>query len=206
MKLDPDFYLGKDVIKIARKLLGKWLITSKDGKPAGGIITETEAYCGVVDRASHAFGGRRTARTEIMYGAGGTAYVYLCYGIHSLFNVVTNLEGIPHAVLVRSVYPVLGVDLMKKRRKQPSSPLETLCSGPGKVCQALGIHYSDTGKSLAGKEIWIEDRGLKISPRQIITGPRVGVGYAKEDALLPYRFRIFPDSKMIQKLQDYDFT
>lgn len=190
MKLPLSFYQGDDVVKIARELLGKYLYTFIDGIYTGGIITETEAYNGESDKASHAYGGRRTARTEIMYAGGGKAYVYLCYGIHSLFNVVTNRKGIPHAVLVRALYPVEGIDKIISRRRRPNSPLAELCIGPGTVSQALGIHYSHTGRSLTGNEIWIEDRKLKIPMTKIITGPRVGVDYAGKDALLPYRFRV----------------
>jgi DNA-3-methyladenine glycosylase len=125
-----------------------------------------------------------------MYSDGGTAYVYLCYGIHSLFNVVTNKKNVPHAVLIRAIYPVAGIEHMISRRRRPKSGIEELCIGPGTVSQALGIHYSDTGKSLLEDEIWIEDRKLKIPDNKIIIGPRVGVDYAGKDALLPYRFRI----------------
>jgi DNA-3-methyladenine glycosylase len=177
-------------VQIARELLGKYLFTNIDGIFTGGIITETEAYNGESDKASHAFGGRRTSRTEIMYARGGFAYVYLCYGIHSLFNVVTNRENIPHAVLVRAIYPVEGIDQMFLRRRSPKSNVEELCIGPGTVSQALGIHFRHTGKSLLENEIWIEDKGLAIPTEEIIVGPRVGVDYAGKDALLPYRFRV----------------
>ena len=190
MKLSQTFYLQKDVVKIARELLGKFIFSSIDGVITGGIITETEAYNGEVDRASHAYGGRRTARTEIMYEEGGTAYVYLCYGIHSLFNIVTNKENIPHAVLIMAIYPVKNIKAMQDRRNKKKNSNENLCIGPGTVSQALGIHYSHSGKSLLGREIWIEDKGIKIPPGKIIIGPRIGVGYAGEDALLPYRFRV----------------
>ena len=189
IKLRPSFYERNDVIQIARELLGMHLITMKDGIKSGGIITETEAYKGVTDRASHAFGGRRTARTEIMYSSGGSAYVYLCYGIHSLFNIVTNKKDVPHAVLVRALYPTDGVEEMQARRKSSAS-LDKLCSGPGMVSQALGIHYSDSGKKLDENEIWIEDRGLRLPAHFIKRGPRIGVDYAGKDALLAYRFRI----------------
>ncbi len=145
MKLSLDFYQRSDVVKIAKELLGKIVYSFVDGKITAGIITETEAYNGEIDRASHAFGGRRTARTEIMYKAGGTAYVYLCYGIHSLFNVVTNKENIPHAVLIRAIYPVVNFKEMQKRRVNNKSSKEKLCIGPGTVSQALGIHYSHSG-------------------------------------------------------------
>ena len=207
MKLSLDFYLRSDVVKIARELLGKIVYSFIDDKTTAGIITETEAYNGEIDRASHAFGGRRTARTEIMYRAGGTAYVYLCYGIHSLFNVVTNKENIPHAVLIRAIYPVVNFKEMQKRRVNIKSPKEKLCIGPGTVSQAMGIHYSHSGKSLLGKEIWIEDKGLKIPSHKIISSPRIGVDYAGKDALLPYRFRIldtgfFISQKTINEIEN----
>ena len=199
MKLSLDFYRRNDVVQVARELLGKIVYSFVDGKTTAGIITETEAYNGEIDRASHAFGGRRTARTEIMYKTGGIAYVYLCYGIHSLFNVVTNEENIPHAVLIRAIYPVVNFKEMQKRRTNIKSPIEKLCLGPGTVSQALGIHYSHSGKSLLGKEIWIEDNGIKIPSDKIISGARIGVDYAGKDALLPYRFRILDTSLLLNQ-------
>jgi DNA-3-methyladenine glycosylase len=190
MKLPLSFYNRDDVVLIARELLGKYLYTFIDGIFTGGIITETEAYNGIVDRASHAYGDRRTQRTEIMYSQGGTAYVYLCYGIHSLFNVVTNKKNTPHAVLIRAIYPVEGIEYMRNRRRHPKSVDSELCIGPGTVSQALGIHFSDTGKSLLENEIWIENKKLKIPEDKIIVGPRIGVDYAGKDAKLPYRFRV----------------
>lgn len=190
MKLPLSFYRRTDVVQIAKELLGKYLITNIDGVVTAGIITETEAYNGEIDRASHAFGGRRTARTEVMYNDGGTAYVYLCYGIHSLFNVVTNKENIPHAVLIRAIYPVEGFEKMLSRRRRPKATKSDLCIGPGTVSQALGIHFSHTGKSLSGNEIWIEDRKFQIADSKITAGPRIGVDYAGKDALLPYRLRV----------------
>jgi DNA-3-methyladenine glycosylase len=189
MKLDESFYIRKDVVKISRELLGKVLVTNFQGKITAGIITETEAYEGVTDKASHAYGNRRTQRTEIMYSKGGKAYVYLCYGIHSLFNVVTNKENIPHAVLVRAVFPVEGVDVMRKRRKV-KIPDKKLTAGPGTVSQALGIHYLNSGENLLGNKIWVVDRGIKVPSSQIQISKRIGVDYAGKDALLPYRFVI----------------
>ena len=189
MKLKESFYIRDNVVQISRELLGKVLVTRYGNKISSGIITETEAYNGIVDKASHAYNNRRTQRTEIMYGRGGTAYVYLCYGIHSLFNVVTNKENIPHAVLIRAIQPDRGLKLMLKRRGSPVAGKKTF-SGPGSVSQALGIHYSDTGTNLAGNKIWIEDTGNKILPEQIKVSPRIGVDYAGKDALLPYRFFI----------------
>lgn len=187
MKLSRDFYTGEDAVQIARNLLGKVLFTNIKNKLTAGIITETEAYMGVIDKASHAYGGRRTGRTETMYQQGGTAYVYLCYGIHSLFNVVTAKKDVPHAVLVRAVKPYKGVDVMLKRRGlEKITPLAFV--GPGKVSQALGIDYSLTGISLMEKKIWIEDHGFTVADSSIQAGPRIGVDYAAGDALLPYRF------------------
>jgi DNA-3-methyladenine glycosylase len=191
MKIPREFYLREDVVQVSKELLGKYLYTCFDGLFTGGIITETEAYEGIIDRASHAFGGRRTNRTEIMYREGGKAYVYLCYGIHSLFNVVTHSEGTPHAVLIRAIYPVEGIEIMQKRRKS-SKTGAALTTGPGTVSTALGLHYTHTGKDLLGNEIWLEDKGLKIPEKEIIKGPRVGVDYAGEHAAWPYRFRVLP--------------
>ena len=196
MKLSADFSRQPDVVRIARQLLGKVLVTSTSEGICSGIITETEAYNGIIDKASHAYGGRRTTRTEIMYATGGTAYVYLIYGIHSLFNVVTNEAEIPHAVLIRSVLPLEGIPIMEKRRKMNSgNPRFT--SGPGNVSMALGIHYSQSGISLLGNQIWLVVDQVKIDDNEIISGPRIGVDYAGKDALLPYRFLI-KDISMIK--------
>lgn len=189
MILPESFYTRKDVVKIAKELLGKVLVTNFNGIYTAGMIVETEAYAGSSDKASHAFGNRRTARTEKMFAAGGTAYVYLCYGIHHLFNVVTNVKDIPHAVLIRAVEPTDGIEYMlERRRKETVQP--SLTAGPGAMSMALGIHTSQSGLALSGKEIWLEDRGIKIAAKDIVAGTRVGVAYAQEDALLPYRFYI----------------
>lgn len=192
MKLPEDYYLHEDVVSLARHLLGKKLVTRIDGIETAGLINETEAYAGESDRASHAYGGRRTARTEAMYARGGTAYVYLCYGIHSLFNVVTNVAGIPHAVLIRSIVPVLGKDVMEQRRGW-SAERRGFSSGPGTLSKALGIHHRHTGLSLMGETIWLEETGVRFPASKVKTGPRIGVDYAGKDALLPYRFWIDPE-------------
>lgn len=183
-RLSRAFFAQHDVVQVARELLGKVLVTRIDGNTTAGIITETEAYAGAVDRASHAFGGRRTKRNEAMYAAGGCSYVYLCYGIHQMFNVVTNKKDVPHAVLVRAVQPILGMEVMAERRH--GRVLST--DGPGKVTQALGIHTGHNAFDLAGDVLYIEDRRIVVPDKEIITGPRIGVNYAGEDALLPYRF------------------
>lgn len=187
-KLPRSFYTRDDVVGIARELIGKVLVTRIDGAYTAGVITETEAYAGAIDRASHAYGDRRTARTEVMYARGGTAYVYLCYGIHHLFNVVTNASNTPHAVLVRAIHPLEGIEMMKARRHQR----KLTTGGPGTVGQALGIRTMHSGTDLLGTLIHIEDRGIIVPDERIIAGPRIGVDYAGEDALLPYRFHTDP--------------
>lgn len=186
-KLSKDFYLQTDVVSLAKSLAGKLLVTKVNGKTTSGIITETEAYNGVIDRASHAYNGRRTARNEHMYSEGGTAYVYICYGIHTLFNVVTNQKNIPHAILIRAVKPVSGIDLMLKRRNKKKHD-KTLSGGPGTVSQALGIHISDSGITLRGNKIWIEDVGIVPSKTQLKITPRIGIESAGEAVNYPYRF------------------
>lgn len=188
-KLDYSFYNRSNVVSIARELLGKILVTRWDGAITSGRIVETEAYRGVTDRASHAWNGRRTKRTEIMYGNGGNGYVYLCYGIHQLFNVVTNVKEIPHAVLIRALEPMQGIETMLQRRgkQKPGYPLT---SGPGNLSAALGIFTKHSGISLLGDEIFIMDDGFRLHKKDIVATTRIGVDYAGEDALLPYRFFI----------------
>lgn len=188
-KLSYSFYEQKDVVSIAVQLLGKQLFTLIEGKLVGGTIVETEAYNGVIDKASHAYGGRFTPRTSIMYEAGGVSYVYLCYGIHHLFNVVTGIKGSPHAVLIRGLEPIVGIDTMLMRRKMPTLA-SRITVGPGALAQALGIDRKLNAKDLLGEEIWIEDNGISYKKEQITSSPRVGVAYAEDDALLPYRFYI----------------
>jgi DNA-3-methyladenine glycosylase len=189
VKLSSNFYLRDDVVAISRDLLGKVLCTQFDGEVTKTIITETEAYAGVTDKASHAYGNKRTLRTEPMFGKGGTAYVYLCYGIHYLFNVVTNKNDVPHAILIRAGKPLTGTDLMLKRRNKVAED-KTLLAGPGSLAKALGITTEHTGLSLLDGQIWIEDQGIDVDDGSVVVGPRVGVDYAAEDALRPYRFRL----------------
>jgi DNA-3-methyladenine glycosylase len=186
-KLPKAFYQRKDVVKISKELLGKVLVTNFDDILTAGRIVETEAYNGAVDKASHAYGNRRTNRTAVMFGEGGVAYVYLCYGIHHLFNVVTNFHETPHAVLIRAVEPLIGIeDMLIRTQKQ--IPDNTLTRGPGNVSKALGIHTRHTGLSLLSDEIFIADDGFRLRPSMIGATTRIGVDYAAEDALLPYRF------------------
>jgi len=199
MILGADFYLQNDVTLIAKQLLGKVLVTIIDGELTSGIITETEAYQGVTDMASHAFGGRFTQRTKAMYCNGGVAYVYLCYGIHSLFNVVTNRRGIPHAVLIRSIEPKAGIDIMLNRMGKNRSATD-LGVGPGKVTKLLGINFTMSGITLLSGglgysangtiAIYIDSEKNQENDHFRITETlRVGISYAKDDANLKYRYK-----------------
>lgn len=188
-RLTALFFLRPDVVGISRELLGKCLFTRiNHSAVTGGIIVETEAYAGPHDRASHAYNNRFSRRTEVMYKRGPVAYVYLCYGLHWLFNIITNVEGIPHAVLIRAIQPAKGIKLMLKRRGKSRVDYR-LTSGPGVLSQALGISGRHSGISLLGREIWLEE-GLNVSPEIICSSPRIGVSYAGEDAHLPWRFYI----------------
>jgi DNA-3-methyladenine glycosylase len=188
VKLNIDFYLRKNVVKIARDLLGKTLFTNVNGLITGAMIVETEAYSWK-ERGCHAYQARRTQRNSIMFEKGGHAYVYLCYGMHYLFNVVTNTENTPEAVLIRAVEPLIGIEEMKLRRGQSVSHFH-LTSGPGKLSKALGIDRRLNGKFLLDDEVWIADAGKKIASKNIVASPRIGIDYAGEDALLPWRFTV----------------
>ena len=187
-KLPREFYTRSNVLAVSRALLGKLLVVpAPDGSRVSGVIVETEAYRGPQDRASHAYGGRRTRRTETMYQMGGTAYVYFVYGIYHQFNVVTNVEDIPHAILIRGLEPVEGIELMLKRRQGHSG--RTLTNGPGKLCMALDIDRQLDAADLLGERVWIEE-GRKISARAVACGPRIGIDYAEEWVDRPWRFWI----------------
>jgi DNA-3-methyladenine glycosylase len=188
-KISQSFYKRDDVIQISKDLLGKYLYTFIDHELTGGMIVETEAYMAPEDKASHAHGGKRTERTSVFYAEGGIAYVYLCYGIHYLFNIVTNKAEVPHAILIRAIEPVEGLEVMLRRRRKTKIDY-TLTSGPGALSMALGITKKQNGVSLSENEVWLEDRGNNINASQIISGPRVGVSYAKEYAQKPWRFMI----------------
>ena len=191
-KLQTEFYRRDAVVDVARDLLGKVLCSCIDDRLTKAVITETEAYAGIDDRASHAYGGRRTPRTEPMYGEGGIAYIYLCYGIHHLFNVVTSERDDPHAVLIRAGSPLLGIDDMLERRGKKRID-KSLLAGPGSLARALGIQTGLSGTSLSGNQIWIEDHDFFVSDDSITAGPRIGVDYAGRDAARPYRF-VVPSS------------
>lgn len=187
-KLKSDFYRQADTVAVARALLGKKLVTHFRGVTTSGIICETEAYCGTEDRGCHAYGGRFTERTRIMYAAGGVSYVYLCYGIHHLFNVVTHREGEPHAVLIRAIEPLEGTATMLKRRNRKTLTPQ-LGAGPGLVSQCLGLTTKHTGSSLLGDTVWIESH-TDIADENIISSARVGMHFSGPYKTIPWRFRI----------------
>ncbi|MCS6832967.1 MAG: DNA-3-methyladenine glycosylase [Flammeovirgaceae bacterium] len=187
--LPRQFYAREDVVQIAQELIGKYVFTAIDGELTGGRIVETEAYCGESDKACHAYRGL-TKRTAVMFGEPGHAYVYLCYGIHQMFNIVTNQEGKADAVLIRAIEPQWGIETMKKRRSFPKK-IYSLTSGPGSVAQALGIHFRQHhGEDLLQKTIWLMQKTNEspISATDLIATTRIGVSYAEESAALPWRF------------------
>ncbi len=194
MKLISSFYWRNNVTTIAKDLLGKILVTKINGQITSGMIVETEAYS-FKEKGCHAYKGM-TKRNEVMFNIGGVAYVYLCYGVHEMFNVVTNKKGKADAVLVRALEPMVGIDLMMKRMNALSE--KKITAGPGKLTKALGIDRRWNGKELDSDEIWIEDPNIKIKKKDIVSSPRIGIDYAGEDALLPWRFTV-------SNIQDYRF-
>ncbi len=188
-KLKLDFYEREDVVQIAKDLLGKILVTKMNGLHTSGRIAETEAYVGLTDKASHSFKGRRTSRNEHMYATAGTAYVYICYGMHQMMNVVTNKKDIPDAVLIRALEPMNGIDIMLQRTGKPSLD-NSLTRGPGNVGKALGLFKKHSGLFLLDDEISIYDDGYRIDESMMGISKRIGVESAGPDGLLPYRFFI----------------
>lgn len=187
-KLSREFYTRANVLTVSRELLGKLLVVpDKKGKRVSGKIVEVEAYRGPEDRASHAYGGRRTRRTETMYQLGGVAYVYFVYGMYNQFNVVTNVENTPHAILVRALEPVEGIETMRSRRHSHSD--RNLTNGPGKLCIAMGIDRQLDMADLLGDKVWIEEFE-KIPRSKVVTGARIGIDYAEEWITKPWRFWI----------------
>jgi DNA-3-methyladenine glycosylase len=189
VKLPLSFYRRDNVVRVARELLGKILVTRWKDQRTSGRIVEVEAYEGIIDRASHAYAGRKTARNEIMYREGGFAYVYLCYGIHHLFNVVTHSTGIPHAVLVRALEPLEGIDIMLKRTGKSKAD-HTLTRGPGNLSKAMGITTRHTGFSLLSDHLFIADDGFTFKRSETGSSPRIGVQYAGAHAEWPYRYYV----------------
>lgn len=188
-KLSKAFYQHKDVVVTAKQLLGKIIVTETDGVITSARIAETEAYAANIDKASHAYNGRRTARNEHMYSQGGTVYVYICYGMHTMLNVVTNSKNIPDAILIRAVEPLEGVEIMLRRTGKKVFD-NTLTKGPGNLAKALGITKEHSGKFFGEEHIHIYDDGYQLKESEIGTSKRIGVDGAAADALLPYRFYI----------------
>lgn len=185
-KLPRRFYLREDTISIAKDLLGKLIVVpDAEGRRVSAMIVETEAYLGHIDRAAHSYGGRRTPRNEVMYASGGHAYVFFVYGMYNQFNVVTGPIDHPHAILIRAVEPVEGIDIMHERRGPTKD--RNLTSGPGKLCIALGIDRSFNGEDLRGKRVWLEEHRT-LDEGDVAVGKRVGIDYAAEDAEKPWRF------------------
>lgn len=194
-KLGIEFYNRENAVLIARQLIGKIITTNINGIITSGRIVETEAYMGITDKASHAFGGRRTPRNDHIYGAPATSYVYLCYGIHHLFNVVTNNKDVPHAILIRAIEPIQGIaDMLIRTGKQNLN--NTLTRGPGNAAKALGINKIHSGYNLLSNLIFISEDDFMFDEGKILSSPRIGVDYAAEDAALPYRFYV-KDNKFI---------
>lgn len=189
-KLPESFYDREDVVRIARELLGKIVVTMINGIKTSGRIVETEAYVALVDKASHSFAGRRTAKNEHMYCAPATSYIYICYGMHQMLNIVTNKEGIPDAILIRAVEPVEGIPVMLKRTGKAKADY-TITKGPGNVGKALGLSKSHSGKNvLKGEIVLYSDAKSNIPDSMIGSSKRIGVESAGEDGLLPYRFYV----------------
>jgi DNA-3-methyladenine glycosylase len=196
-KLPREFYTRSDVLKVSRDLLGKLLVVpTANKKRVSGMIVEVEAYRGPEDRASHAFGGRRTKRTETMYQTGGVAYVYFVYGMYYQFNVVSNIQDTPHAILVRALEPIEGIELMRKRRH--THPDHNLTNGPGKLCIAMGIDRELDGVDLLGNRVWLEDY-QNVPASKISKGPRIGIDYAEDWIDKPWRFWIRDNSYVSRK-------
>lgn len=188
--ITKDFYQRDDVVQVAKDLLGMYVVTNFDGQRTVGRIIETEAYRGPEDKACHAYNNRYTKRTSVMFEVGGVAYITLCYGIHHLFNVVTGFEGKPHAVLIRALTPVEGVDIMLARRGM-SKVEPRLLAGPGSLSKAFGITTAYHGKTVLEETAPIYlAYGDPITPEDILASPRVGIDYAEEWVAMPWRFRV----------------
>lgn len=185
MIIPREFY-ERDTLTVARELLGTVLCRRTDEGYTSGIITECEAYMGEIDPAAHSYKGKRD-RVRIQYGAKGHAYVYLIYGMHHCFNITTGGAGVPESVLIRAIMPLDGIPLMEERRGMKNG--KRFSGGPGKLCKALAITMDHYGCDLTDPKsgLWLE---YGKPPENIITTPRIGVDYAGEAALLPWRFVI----------------
>jgi len=192
--VDPDKFMNPNPVYLAKDLVGQFLISEKGGVQTGGRIVETEAYKAPEDKACHAHLNRFTKRTSVMFAKGGRSYVYLCYGIHHLFNIVTGPKGAAHAILIRAIEPLWGLDHQAERRAGLSKKQWT--SGPGKLTKALGISRDDNNEALntQNAKIYICDNPKR--PGKVLAAPRIGIGYAEECTSWPWRF-LDPDSEFI---------
>lgn len=188
-KLPLDFYRQTDVVSVARQLLGKHLYSNIGGQLTGGIIVETEAYCGPDDRGSHAYNNKRTPRNEMMYRAGGVAYMYICYGIHDMLNIVTGIEGMSHAALIRAIEPIDGLDVMCERIGIFDNK-KRLCQGPGALAKALGLSKLHNGADLQDDLIWLTEEGPSYTDEQVIASARVGMNFDGPYKTIPWRFYV----------------
>lgn len=188
-KLPLSFYQREDVIQIARDLVGKELFTNVDGIICGGTIVETEAYRGPDDRGSHAYMNRMTPRNKMMYESGGKVYMYICYGIHDMLNIVTGSEGMSHAILIRAIEPHTGIETMRERRNLFGHD-KRLCQGPGALAKALGLKKHFNGTDILGDEIWIEDSSKVYRDKEIVAAPRVGMNFEGPYKTIPWRFYV----------------
>lgn len=187
-KLGREFYLDEDTLRLTRLLLGKLLVVpTADGGRVSGMIVETEAYLGIIDKAAHTYGGRRTPRNEIAYAIGGKVYVFFVYGMYNQLNFVTGPADHPNVCLIRAVAPVEGIETMRRRRGP--MPDKNLTSGPGKLCIAFGVDRGFNGEDLLGKRIWLEEYKT-FTDEEVSSGRRVGIDYAEEFAEMPWRFWI----------------
>lgn len=186
--LPSSFYQNENVVRVAKSLLGKFLVTNFNNHLTSGMIVETEAYSWI-EQGCHAYQQKKTTRNYPMFEEGGVSYVYLCYGVYELFNVVTNKVGIADAVLIRALEPHDGLDVMLRRTRAKST--SRITSGPGKLTRALGITRKHNRLDLtSGDKIWLEDKGKKVAPRQIVSSSRIGLNFKNKDALLPWRFTL----------------
>ena len=188
-KLNFDFYNRNDVIQIAKELLGKIVVSNISGVMVSGRIVEVEAYKAFVDKASHAYLGKRTARNQHMYAQAATAYVYICYGIHQMLNIITNESEVPDAILIRAIQPLQGIETMMERTGKLQLDY-TITKGPGNVGKALGINKIHSGCNFLGEELYLLSDDYVLGKNSFGESKRIGVDYAGEDAALLYRFFI----------------
>ncbi|MDF2520657.1 MAG: DNA-3-methyladenine glycosylase [Clostridia bacterium] len=195
--LDRDFYI-RDTITVSKELLGKVLVHKTEDFSVAGRIVETEAYLGPEDKAAHSYGGRKTPRVEVMYNQGGWSYIFTIYGMYQCFNIVTEKQGLPQAVLIRALEPVDNVELMAQRRFSKSyrdissRQIKDLTNGPGKLCIAMALGKEQNKIDMCVKngmdDIYVWDDGYKDF--DIEASARINIDYAEEYVHKPWRFTI----------------